>query len=177
VRSIGDARAQIHRHLSDSSQDLKSANAFPKRLSDELELVKLGFSKNPIISGEGVSFHMVLRSSVPAKIKDVSILFHSSLGSRVAILDLRSSEIDNQLYPELDWTIDGHIAALDFVEGAYPIGLYVNCGNTRGDSLDLLQLDILAPETKESFTPYAPHDRGVLNLTYSFRSGSSHCQR
>jgi hypothetical protein len=133
-----------------------------------LTLDSLYFTPNPIESGAASSFALQLSSSEPAQIREILILLHSSLGARVAILDLRSTKLDYGLVPGRPLKLRGRIRTLPLVEGDYSVALYLDCGDFSGDAYDLTSITVTPAKAKSEFPPHSPHDRGVVELLYEF---------
>lgn len=173
LHSTGGVESQIRRYMTDFAEIRVAADRFPRRLTSELEVLELDFSKNPVVSGDSLEFRIGIRTTLPTTVRDLAVLFYSGLGTRVAILDLRSAKISNEVGPMNPWKVVGKIEAVDFVEGDYAVGMYVTCGDARGNFLDLVQLGVLRRPESSDVAPYAAHDRGVLELHYTFNRENS----
>jgi lipopolysaccharide transport system ATP-binding protein len=167
VKSIGPAESVVGNYMEDSVESSSSQARFPYHLSPNLILWDFSFSRNSILSGESLSLRITLRSASPSKVSDFSILFYSSLGVRVAIVDLRT-ELSNSVGPSNPWVMSVNVDTIDFVEGDYSVGIYVKCADTCGNFLDLVQLRVLRRPNDNGAIPYAAHDRGLINLRYTY---------
>jgi lipopolysaccharide transport system ATP-binding protein len=168
VQSTGSVEFVLSNYMAQAVESSSSYRRFPYQLSSDLTLSEFSFSRNPIASGEGLSLQIALRSASPSKVSDFAILFYSPLGTRVAIVDLRSGELSNSVGPSNPWVISVNVDTLDFIEGDYSVGIYVNCADTCGNFLDLVQLRLLQRANDKGVTPYAAHDRGLVNLRYTY---------
>jgi hypothetical protein len=55
---------------------------------------------------------------------------------------------------------------LPLVEGEYAVGIFIHCGDLRGDVYELSRLAVVSAPQRNGVPPYAPHDRGLLELSY-----------
>jgi lipopolysaccharide transport system ATP-binding protein len=168
LESLGPTRTQVQRYISDVQQSSPTTAEFPKSLGIDFELLNLSLTDNPVYSGDRLRFRIVARTASVSGVKDLALLVYSAIGVRVAILDLRDSLADTPRKSSANISISGDIESLCLVEGDYWIGLYVNSGNTCGDFLDLVRLNVLGREGAGEFTPYSAYDRGVVELRCSF---------
>jgi len=97
------------------------------------------------------------------KIGEVAVLFYSSLETRVAVIDLRAANLPVRLDAGCEWTAHATIASLNFVEGDYRVGLFVNSSDFAGDVLDLADLTVHA-RGHATVAPYAAAYRGFVEL-------------
>ncbi|QJR11716.1 hypothetical protein DSM104443_02798 [Usitatibacter rugosus] len=171
VAGIGPVGDQIQAYLGEMSRREGAQNFASYRVSPTLTLTELTFTPNPIESGTTLRFAMSFSSLESARLTELSILVYSALGTRVAIVDLRSTRIDYRITPDTPTRIQGAIDTLPLVEGEYSIGLYMSCGSFRGDIYDLTSLSIVRTANSTEFPPYAPHDRGLVELSYEFDIG------
>ena len=163
IGAVGEQLARYTRSTSTAVSTLRQT-----ALSPTLTLSALSFSPNPVRCGEPVSFKLTLSSTEATKATELAILLYSELGTRVAIVDLRSSKLDNRIGPDAPLVIEGRIHRLPLVEGNFAVGLYLACGDVRADFFDLTTLSVEREPTETDIPPYQPHERGVLELWYEF---------
>jgi ABC-type polysaccharide/polyol phosphate transport system ATPase subunit len=168
VAMADDVGAVIDTYSKSMSNGARAGVGGNRRLSETLNLDSLEFSPNPVESGTASGFKIRISSFVSLQIKELAILIYSVRGDRVAILDLRSGDIDWRLTATKSLTITGHIRAVSLVEGEYSIGLYVNCGDLIGNVYDLAILTVAGAAASAAHSPYPAHDRGVVELSYDF---------
>ena len=166
--SHGPAQEQINLYSRSTSE--RTANGAAGRRAGP-SLVIEGFQlPRTVASGGDVEFRLVLRSAQALQVRDVCLLLHSAMGIRVAIFDLRRAAGPYRLEPEVPLVITGRLHALPLVEGDYQAGLYLNTSNFQGDLADLHTLTLGAPADPREVPPYAPHDRGFVELKGEFTS-------
>jgi lipopolysaccharide transport system ATP-binding protein len=162
----GDVSEQINHYL---NTDRINLHIFPNKsiqLGPDLQLRKIELSPNPILSMEKQSFEIELWSSRPARVESIAILIYSSLGIRVAILDLRSPNAPYQLDGMNPLRIRGLIKSLPLVEGDYRAGLYIESENTRNNFLDLVEISVKNKPHDDNKLPYPAGVRGVVELEF-----------
>jgi lipopolysaccharide transport system ATP-binding protein len=166
VRGVGDVNTQIEAYLQSSS---RSARPFePRRLTPTLTLDLLSVTPDKIVSGTSSTFSLHFSSSEEAEVRELAILFFTSLGPRIAILDLRTTTLDYRIAPGKPLKLRGRIHALPLVEGDYLLGLYISCGDFIGNVYDLAGFSVTFASTKAEFPAYSPYDRGFFELSYEF---------
>src|SRR5262249_18280049 len=137
----GSVETEMMRYSQEALQQ-QADQSGRRRLSTSLVCEHLSVQPNPVRSGDPASFSVELSSTRATTLKELAILFYSSIGTRVAILDLRSTRLDYTFGPERALTLTGTIDAVNFIEGDYSVGMYVNCGDVIGDILDLSVLSV-----------------------------------
>jgi lipopolysaccharide transport system ATP-binding protein len=162
----GPAQEQISLY-SRSTRDDATKGAAGRRAGPSLVIEDFQLPRT-VASGGGTEFRLVLRSSQALMASDVCVLLHSAMGTRVAIFDLRRAAGPYRLVPGAPLTIEGRLHSLPLVEGDYQVGLYLNTSNFQGDLSDLHTLAIGAPADPREVPPYAPHDRGFVELKGEF---------
>jgi lipopolysaccharide transport system ATP-binding protein len=166
IFGIGDTSEQIGNYLTAKKLKSEIAAKDSLRLAQTLEIRRFQFSPNPIVSGEAVEFQLELSATEPIRLDEIAILIYSSLGRRLAIIDLRRAEGAHRLNETSTESISGKIRNLPLVEGDYQIGLYLNWGIIKGDFYDLLDLHVLSAASAGDVVPYHASARGVLELEY-----------
>jgi len=164
----GDVAEQIEFYLNSHRRKACIDSRMPIQLGPNLCLHKFEFYPNPIESGSALGFVIEFWAPRPTRIDALAVLIYSSLGMRVAILDLRRPEVSYELDGSNSIVVHGTVASLPLVEGEYHIGLYIVCGETMKDFLDLFDLVVHDSAVREGIVPYSPSVRGVLNLNVSY---------
>jgi homopolymeric O-antigen transport system ATP-binding protein len=166
TRGIGDVNSEVEAYLLSNSRSTRVCEQ--RRLSPTLMLDSLRIMPNPIVSGTSLTYVLQFSSVVPAELAEIAILLYSSLGTRIAILDLRTTELDYRFGPGQPLRLRGRINSLPLVEGDYFLGLYVSCGDLQEDIYDLVSISVTHASRNQGFAPYSPHDRGVFELSHEF---------
>lgn len=142
-----------------------------RRLSDTVAVEAMDFGPNPICSGLGLDFSIEFSSTLPTNLKELCLLFYSGIGVRVAIVDLRSNRLDYAFGGDRPLTIKGGIRRLNLIEGDYSVGIYIHNEELKGDFYDLYPLCVLKTDRSSDMLPYAPLNRGFVELDYQFSIG------
>jgi lipopolysaccharide transport system ATP-binding protein len=162
----GHVSEQITQYL---NTDRKAPDIFPDKsipLGQDLLLQKMKFSPNPVPSMEKQSFEIELWSSRPTRFEAIAILIYSSLGMRVAILDLRAPNGPYQLDGVNPLRLCGLIKSLPLVEGEYRVGLYIESDTTRKNFMDLIEIKVKNKHHGERALPYPARVRGIVELEF-----------
>jgi lipopolysaccharide transport system ATP-binding protein len=168
VAGCGEASEQISRYTHAAFDNQPQRYGRPRRVSESLVIETIKFSPNPVHSGRPLEFSVVMLAGVPTELKDLCLLISSGLGNRVAIVDLRSANIDYSFGSDRRLKINGSIKRLNLVEGDYSIGVYINCSELNRDIYDLSTLSVLKMNYNSDFLPYPAYDRGYVELEYDF---------
>lgn len=176
VQSVGSVESQVGQYMADFARSPSTERPFPRKLAPDVELTDFSFSPSPVVSGDSVGFRIALQTPEPAAVKELAVLLYSALGTRVAILDLRSNAMSNAVGPGNPWVVEGTIESLALVEGDYTAGLYVSCGGARSNFLDLSHFSVVRRRATGDIAPFAPHERGLLELNYTFDRTEAPCE-
>ncbi len=138
----------------------------PRRISAALELRRFDLTPNPALTGATVGFSVTFAAVQAIKVRELVLLIYSSLETRLAIIDLRSSGLPVSLSPGQEWAVKGQILKLPLVEGDYRFGLWVASSDFTGDVMDLVQLTMQGGADVHEHVPYPVEHRGVLELQF-----------
>jgi lipopolysaccharide transport system ATP-binding protein len=162
VAASGATPAVINQYLQGATP-VDSVSDRPRRLGRSIDVGLLTITPNPVESGASIDVAITLSAIEPVKIGEVAVLFYSALETRVAVIDLRAANLPARLDAGREWTARATIASLNFVEGDYRVGLFVNSSDFAGDVLDLAELTVLA-RGHATVAPYAAAHRGFVEL-------------
>jgi len=167
VAGMGTAEEQIVNYLKDVQSSEGGGGKGPIKLGPELTLVCLRFNPNPVVSNQPADFFFEFATppKVNIRLNDMAILVYSSLGVRVAVLDLRPHGIANLSINSSNLIIQGTIRSLPLVEGDYQIGLYLDSDSVVENFFDLACLQVIAAPNKDH-VPYPSMHRGYVELDF-----------
>jgi lipopolysaccharide transport system ATP-binding protein len=138
----------------------------------DIQVTKFELSPNPVESKRGLRFTLQLDAERAVDIRALVILIYSSLGERVAIIDLRREGARYRVSEISPFVIEGMVPSVPLVEGNYSVGLYIDYGLFQGNVLALLDLMVSAPVPMPGFAPFPQSVRGIVELDCSIvRSG------
>lgn len=166
ISGIGKPTKQIAKYLSGRNRKRLITSEDGMVLRDKVRVLRFEFTPNPVVSGRPVEFVLELSANEAIRIDEVAVLIYTSLGRRLAILDLRGRDRTYRLSPKVTETISGTIQSLPFVEGEYHIGLYLNWGEVIADFQDLIDLEILSDVSADGMVPYEAAARGIVELKF-----------
>lgn len=168
LAGFGPVEEQIRVYLG----EIKKAGAegtLSVPLGGLLELRKLEFTPQPVVSGQDLHFTCELASRESLRLMDLHLIIMSGLGVRVAIVDLRHPEgIPHQLRPGELLRFNGVLKNLPLVEGEYRVGLFQNNNHYYGDYLDLATFTVANAPTSGPNVPYKAVHRGFVELQSKF---------
>jgi lipopolysaccharide transport system ATP-binding protein len=162
VAAAGATPAVIGQYLQ-GARPVDDGGDRPRLLGSALELRRISVTPNPVASGGGAELSLTLGATAPVKLGEIAVLIHSSLETRVAVIDLRSANLPARLDVNEPWSARATIASVNLVEGDYRIGLFVGSSDFVGDVLDLVELTVQARDYT-TLAPYAAAHRGFVEL-------------
>ncbi|MBI5775194.1 MAG: ABC transporter ATP-binding protein [Verrucomicrobia bacterium] len=167
VAGIGAVDEQVRAYLTEQ-KEAQSSGAAGAALGSALELQRLQFTPNPVVSGDAVQFSLEIAAKQKSRLHELVVLIYSMYGVRVAILDVRQQ--NGQPYevsPERPLRLGGKINSLPFVEGDYQIGLWIRSDDSYGDFFNLAGLTVLNQGRAQANVPYPAAHRGHLELDFT----------
>jgi homopolymeric O-antigen transport system ATP-binding protein len=172
TRGVASVNSAIEAYLLSNSRFSRLCQQ--RRLSATLTLDFLRVEPDAIISGASLTYVLQLSSTVPVELAEISILLSSSVGTRIAVLDLRMTEI-YRFGPGRPLKLSGRINSLPLVEGNYSLGLYVKSAEICEDVYDLANISIKPLSGGKGLIPYLPQDRGFFELAHEFELEKGGC--
>jgi lipopolysaccharide transport system ATP-binding protein len=167
IAGVGAVEDQVQHYLS-SLQEPAQADGEPlTQTRGGIQVRKLRFDPNPVVSGRPVEFVLELGSAVPMRVDAITILINSVNRSLVGVLDLRRTEAYRVSDAE-PVTIRGEIRSLPLVEGSYVVGLYVKSESGEETTQGLYGVDVLSRAKEGQIAPYSAEVRGLVELDATF---------
>ncbi|MGL4514096.1 MAG: ABC transporter ATP-binding protein [Lacipirellulaceae bacterium] len=129
--------------------------------------------QSPVCCPQQSSRHSSHRVSLQLKacadevIYDIALLLHGPDGNRIALFDLRSPSGPYYLDRHATARFELSIPDLPLVEGAYDLGVYVNCNGGACSTFDGWQL-IAPPIEHPGIERREPQYRGLLDVPFTF---------
>jgi lipopolysaccharide transport system ATP-binding protein len=170
LEQIGPVEEQVAAYQADSDPNPRKTQG-PKELGPGVVLERFEFSPSPVEAGDSLGFTLEVSSRRRCPVEHLCLLFYSSVGFRVAILDLRREE-PYYLDPESPLRIDGRIPTFNLVEGDYSVGLFIVAGEVDGDFFDLAEVSVSPPPAVPSVVPYLKCHRGSVELRCTLEAGA-----
>jgi lipopolysaccharide transport system ATP-binding protein len=169
VQGIGPASEQINAYLAESRAAAPADLDHPIRLGSDLELVRFGFSPNPVESGTHAIFDLELRSGRSMKFDEVAGFLHDSLGRLVGVIDLRQPSGPHEVRPGRNLKLRADLSAMPLVEGEYRVGTSIRSGTEHHLIWELITLDV-TPRSNPEFVPYRVEIRGLVAFDFTVQS-------
>jgi lipopolysaccharide transport system ATP-binding protein len=174
IVSKGEVEQQIANYLDLHFRNKSSSKVEKYPLSADLLLNLFEVSPGSVVSGGPLNFCLEFKAAQQLSIQAVTIIFYSSLGTRVAVIDLRKPDGPYVLTSSSSQMFKGVIQSVPFVEGDYSVSLHVIYGEVRKEFKDMLTLNIQSKPFLKGFAPYSPSVCGVVELESTFDYSS--CQ-
>jgi lipopolysaccharide transport system ATP-binding protein len=167
VKAVGEVEQLLRQYHSDS--EASRTHRFDKALSlgADLTLHAYEFEPVPALTGGSLIFKLGLRAKRATCLNEVSLIFTSVQGVRLAIVDLRPIGLPTHLAAEENWVVTGTIDSVPFVEGSYNAGIYVGATNYLENHFDLTTLSVESRPDKSGYAPYPVAYQGLINLKFS----------
>lgn len=164
IAGQGDVSEQVQLYLN-SVQCQPGSGGGPVMLGPDLELHRLDFNPNPVMTGTDLQFQIHFESARPIKLEELVMLFYTAHGMRIAHLELRKK---GEPYwfgaGKRSLCLSGTVEKLPFVEGTYQVGLFINYERAAGDFLNLAEFRVQTNPGRFDFVPYPAASRGVVEI-------------
>ncbi|CAN5423467.1 hypothetical protein BH10CHL1_BH10CHL1_06830 [soil metagenome] len=169
IIDIGIPYDQIQRYLN-SFQSLNKFNTNePVQLGEDLWLDKFCACPHVVTNGSNLLLEIAFSSQNLTSFSQLAILIYSSLGTRVAILDMRSQHQPLTFDHSGKCYITITIRSLPLIEGDYDLGLYLDSLRVTGDFLNLSDFTVIGSPSSNGIAPYAKQFRGFIDLNFDFK--------
>lgn len=169
VMAMGDVQPLLKQYMAETDACDQRRFSAPVQMGESLKLVTFDVPSS-VTSGEPLKFRLSFRAGRAVALSDLSLLFYSSLNTRLALVDLRSLGLPATIPAGETWTVQGEIKSLPLVEGDYSLGLTVNTGEFCENVLDLTGFTVTAREREDGIAPYAVMYRGNVELQFNGRA-------
>jgi lipopolysaccharide transport system ATP-binding protein len=136
-------------------------------LNHQVTLLRFSTSKKEYNVFEDIKFNIDLRSASANRIAGLSILIYNTFEKRVAIVDLRSIEIDEVSRKTADLSLHGTIKQINLIPGMYSLGLFLHSDLCSGDYLNILQIQIFEKVMPSAILPYPVETRGAAVFNHN----------
>jgi lipopolysaccharide transport system ATP-binding protein len=150
-------------------KEYRNVRARSIKISSGLMLARLEIMPPTIRTGDSVDVTIHFQAEDRGELRECAVLIYSLRGVRVAIKDLRETNILPLGYKRGDFALVVRIASLPLVEGEFTVGLWLVTDTSSGNFLDLQDFVVIAPPPVTQFVPYVPEYQGttVLNASVS----------
>jgi len=168
VVGIGKINEQVTQYFTPTRKDNKEKPFQIFDLGNGILLEMFELAPSPVVSGGKLRFKIILNTKEKAILSALAILFYTSRGERVAIVDVRHLFNGKPLLQfNSALIIEGAIKSLPLVEGDYTAGIFITTSNHNKDHLNLYEFSVRQMERAGKIIPYPAQSRGVVELDYS----------
>jgi homopolymeric O-antigen transport system ATP-binding protein len=175
IQGIGSVTSEINAYMAESRTAAPSDLDHAIVLSDSLQLVRFGFSPNPVPSGAPAAFHVELQAARTMRFDELALLIHDSLNRRVGVVDMRQASGLHEARAGDNLKLVAQFSAVPLVEGEYRIGASIRSGDSHQILYDLVTLDVTARPHAE-LVPYRAEIRGLVAFDYTVHSLTAQTQ-
>lgn len=161
IVNAGVTAEVISRYLENALRRVNSTQASSLRIHDGLEVEYMKCIPEVIRTAESLDIEITFRTDSPGCIRECAILIYSTRGVRVAIVDVRESNLIPFRYRTGRIDIRARIISVPLVEGVYLLGLYLKTECFSGDILDLSSFAI-GSLSSEKYVPYPAEMLGIV---------------
>jgi lipopolysaccharide transport system ATP-binding protein len=153
----------VRAYLSGYRAQTRAAHRQRRKLQGGLILERVRLSSSHIRSGDPIEIVIEFVAETAGQLYQCAVLFYSTKGLRIAVVDTRDSGLLPFGYKEGKFGLKVQISALPFVEGDFSVSLWLVSAEFAGDLLELADLTVAAP----GFVGYPPEARGFVVLSAS----------
>ncbi|MEO0843084.1 MAG: ABC transporter ATP-binding protein, partial [Cyanobacteria bacterium J06643_5] len=162
----GEVSQQIYNYLNNTKTGKENLNKNRVKFGENLILNEFSAKPQTLISGKKLNITLRFSSLQKTYLSDLSLLLYSSMGIRIGIVDLRSSDIQHLILPEVYYNINIVIKNLKLVEGEYRLGIFLANEDIRKELLDLVDFSVISDSSIYKVAPYPREHRGFLELDF-----------
>jgi lipopolysaccharide transport system ATP-binding protein len=168
-RVVGDGETTeiVEAYLRAHCIRTRSAPLQQRKLQEGLILERVCLSSLDVRSGDAIDIKIDFKAEAPGQLYECAVLFYSTKGLRIAVVDTRDSGLVPLRYEDGRFALIVQISTLPFVEGDFTIGLYIVSSEFSGNLLELADLAVVTPRSRRGFVTYAPDVRGFVVLSAS----------
>jgi lipopolysaccharide transport system ATP-binding protein len=169
VIGFGSVESQVENYIRAYKENVGNRLAGPLMLSESIRLERLDATPNPVISGNSLNFEIELGLARNVAFNEFAVLIHNVLNSRIALIDLRQSNITAKGNGSGSRRVSVSVESLPLVEGEYFVGLWVDTDEVASDFHDLLSLTVINQIKNDCRTPYPARARGTVELEFEVK--------
>ena len=159
VISHGDIKSQVDMY---SYSDTNFYSKLPYQIGKNLRIMEFNLRVKQSEMSQNILFNISIEATHKDIITSLVIIFSDTLGTRLAIIDLRSKDCVYKITKNLQ--IEGTIRSVPFIEGIYNVGIYIESEFVTADILDICQMEICEEADNNKVIPYSKEVRGYINL-------------
>jgi lipopolysaccharide transport system ATP-binding protein len=167
LKEIGPAENVLQKYMTSIRETDVEGKPGCRSLDSRLLLHELSFRPRDVSCMETINYRLALSALESTRVREIAIIFMSSAGERVAIIDLREAGFAEVSVDSKGITVEGIIKSIPLVEDEYRIGLYIASEHGRNDYPDLQTINVFSPKRRIDFVPYAAAYRGRIELEFT----------
>ena len=165
IVATGPTSEVVQHHISRPSP-IGQQSQIRRSVDNSLHVETLSTDDTFYRSGSTCEISISFSADKPGVIFECSVLLVSSLGVRIAIVDLRQFGILPYRFGVGKFSFRVSVKSMPIVEGNYALGIWI-VTDQRGINLYDLNELVMSANNLESFLPYPAHARGYVELEAS----------
>jgi lipopolysaccharide transport system ATP-binding protein len=162
IKGDGDPKSEIQQYLLSTTIDPTKSRSM--KLGDALTIEGVSVAPNPVQSGSDLRFKLTLFANSPVQLSSAVLLLYALEGSRVGVVDLRSTGFPFAMKSGDRLQIEGLLRSIPLVERQYRFNLWIASGAFVGEVTDLADITVSPAVENSSYTPSAPEHRGWVEF-------------
>jgi lipopolysaccharide transport system ATP-binding protein len=174
IKQHGRPKDVIQGYLSSATLNQKQQSQL--RVGDNLTVINLSLSPNPVESGSDLRFELTLQANAPLRLSEAALLLYALEGPRIGIVDLRPAGFPFGMSAGDRLRVEGTLRSIPLVDRQYRVGLYINSGVFVGNVTDLADLTVCPNIGKHPYARYEPQHRGWVEFRAECSSSIYHEQ-
>lgn len=167
VKYIGSMNSAIDEYFSESAGAGRTDVIKNHHLNDGCLLEEFSIVNEKVEVFGSLNYKLVIRNKVKNRISEIALLFYTEYQERIAIIDLRKSELHKISENNEKIVIEGQVTDLSFIEGKYSIGVYIASNLCTGNFLDLIKFNVVGRNS--DIAPYPVNVRGFVEVKNQFK--------
>jgi lipopolysaccharide transport system ATP-binding protein len=137
------------------------------RIQEGLAIEQVTAKETLIRCGDPVEISIDFRADVPGQIRECAVILSSATGTRIAVIDVRETDLLPLRYKMGHFRMTVHITTLPLVDGDFTIGLWLTTDQVSKNFFDLADIMVVVSPSTLDFVPYPAAVRGVVVLSSS----------
>lgn len=169
LQGLGPVAEQVGAYIAESKGYTPSDLDHPIALSPRTQLLRFGFTPNPVTSGQPLQFDLELSSTRAMRIDELSVILFDSLNRRIALIDLRRTGKPLKTDGQNNLKVHVDLPDLPIVEGEYRVTFWIKSDDVTRSEAELIHLNVVSAVSEGDFVPYHAVTRGVVELNYTVK--------
>jgi homopolymeric O-antigen transport system ATP-binding protein len=134
------------------------------KVDDGLAIERITIEPSLVRCGDAADIRIGFRANIPGQIREFAVILSSTAGVRVAVIDLRETDVLPLRFNVCHFEVRVRIASLPLVEGDFTLGLWLVTDQFMGELFEIEDFTVAPSQSLFEFAPYPAAVRGVVVL-------------